>query len=64
MIPLPAEKAGVDNDLNEKNRTLYKTSNRRKKQLFTHSVKDGDQKKIHPILTFISNQETGYMIFT
>ena len=63
MIPLPAEKAGVDNDLNEKIERYIKQAIE-EKQLFTRSVKDGDQKKIHPILTFISNQETGYMIFT
>ena len=48
MIPLPPEKAGADNDLNEKIERYIKRAIE-EKQLFTRLAKDGDQKKIHQI---------------
>ena len=62
MIPLPAEKAGVDNDLNEKIERYIKRAIEEKATIYAFGERWG-QKKIRPMLTFISNQETGYMIF-
>ena len=62
MIPLPPEKAGADNDLNEKIERYIKRAIEEKAIIYAFGERWGQRKYTIPI--FISNQETVYMIFT